>query len=61
VGRFVGKLLGRFVGFGLGHKIKGFRLGRFMPKPKFKEPMEVSEVTGLVSDPEAGLISTKCF
>jgi hypothetical protein len=28
VGRVVGKLLGPFVGFGLGHKIKGFRLGR---------------------------------
>jgi hypothetical protein len=23
--------------------------------------MEVSEVTGLVSDPEAGLVSVKCF
>jgi hypothetical protein len=61
VGRVVGKLVGRFVGFGLGRKIKGFRLGRFMPKPKFQETMEVSEVTGPVSDPEADLVSVKCF
>jgi hypothetical protein len=61
VGWVAGKLLGWFVGFGLGHKIKGFRLGRFMPKPKFKEMMEVSEVTGPVSDPEAGLVFVKCF
>jgi hypothetical protein len=32
-----------------------------MPKPKFKKTMEVSEVTGPVSDLEACLVLVKCF
>jgi hypothetical protein len=60
VGRVVGKL-SRFVGFDLGNKLKGFCLGQFMPKPKFKETMEVFEVTSPVSDLEVGLIFAKCF
>jgi hypothetical protein len=56
----VGKLLGRFGGFGLGHKVKGFCLGRFMPKLSFKETLEVSNFKGPGSDPDAGLISAKC-
>jgi hypothetical protein len=59
--RFFGKLLGQFVEFGLGRKIKGFCLGRFMPKPKFKQTMEVFEVTSPVSDLEAGLVSSMCI
>jgi hypothetical protein len=52
VRQVVGKL-NRFVGLGVGNKIKGFLLGWFIPKPKLKEMMEVSKVTGPVLDLEA--------
>jgi len=61
VDRVVGKFLDRFGGFGLGHKVKGFCLGRFMPKLSFKETLEISEFKGPGSDLDAGLVSTKCL
>jgi hypothetical protein len=56
-------VVGRVVRFSLGHKIKGFCLGWFMPKPKFKErnqAMVASKITGHVLDPEA-VVSAKCL
>jgi hypothetical protein len=61
VGRVVGNLLGRSIGFGFGHNLKGFHLGQFIPKPKSKETMEVFEATGPVSDPKVGSVSGKDF
>lgn len=49
MGRVFGKHLGSLAGFGLGLRPKGFRLGRLMPKPKYKASHQTncSERAGL--------------
>jgi hypothetical protein len=63
MGQVVGKLLGQSAGSGMGPKIEGFSLGRFMPKPKLNETIqsEAIEVVGPVLDPVAGLVPAKRF
>jgi hypothetical protein len=50
-----------FVGFASSQNLKGFHLGRFIPKPKSKEAIEVSPVMGPILDLEAGSVFVKDF